>query len=155
MKFITLTLFVFIWTASLFSMDEHIANELAQEGQEEIVKKLGGKEACNLILAQWSHYERRLLVTILNESQWPSHRKGESIPFARGKEVYQDRFLAMINKKEVKVHMQDFKILAELHRVPVFASYSEQMLKFAQFKEHFETEDEVWDQLDRQLTRGK
>ena len=49
----------------------------------------------------------------------------------------------------------DFKVLAELNRVPLFTSYHDEMRNFAKMREHFATEDETLEQLNRQLTRAK
>lgn len=157
MKFIRFGNFLMLcfWTMPLISMYEQIADQLEQEQSEQIIKKLGGKRVCDKILAQWSHYEKQLLVTILNEPQWPSHRIGAPVFFAKGKEVYKDRFTVSLENQLHIVALADFKILAELPQIPVFASYHAEMLKFAQFREHFETEDETWEQLDRQLNRGQ
>lgn len=155
MKYTKLALLLFCWVVSLNSMAEYIANELAQESKDQVVKKLGGKDRCDTILAQWSQYEKQLLATALHEPTWPSIR-GHSIPFAKSKEIYRDCIITMIEGKKIRIEMQDFAVLAELHNLPTFADYSEEMLKFANLHEnHFEKEDDVWEQLNRLLTRGK
>lgn len=155
MKFTKLTIFLFFYAISLIAMDEYIADELAQERAQRIIARLGGKDICDKILAQWSSYEKRFLVTMLNESKWPAHRIGAPVFFAKNKEIYKDRLVVLVNKKQVTVPMDDFKVLAELHHVPVFESYIAETLKFDDLQKHFETEDEIWEQLDRQLNRGK
>lgn len=139
----------------LISMDEFMGQELDLEHNTQIIKKLGGKDLCDKILAQWSSYEKRFLVTMLSEPKWPAHRIGAPVSFAKSKEIYKDRLVVLVNKKQIIVTMDDFKILAELHRVPVFESYNAETIKFDDLRNHFETEDEIWDQLDRQLNRGK
>ena len=143
------------WATPLACMDDQIKDELAQEQSAQIIKRLGGKTTCDKILAQWSEYEKRLLVTMLNEPKWPTYRIGAPMYFAKGKEVYKDRFTLSIDHQKLTVTLPDFKILAALFCVPVFASYQNEMRKFAHIREHFETEDEAWEQMDRQLNRGK
>lgn len=148
-------LLLLCWIIPVASMDEFIGQELDFERDTQIIKKLGGKDICDKILAQWSSYEKRFLVTMLNEPKWPAHRIGASVSFAKCKEIYRDRFLVLVNNKQITVTMDDFKVLAELHHVPVFASYNAETLKFDDLRKHFDTEDEIWEQLDRQLNRGK
>lgn len=144
-----------IWILPLVSMDGHITYEFNQEHLERIIRKVGGKEVCDSILANWSLYEKRLLVTMFQLDKWPTHCKDEPIPFAKGKEVHNDHFEVMVHGKKIAVSMNDFRVLAQLHRVPVFANYNEEISKFDDLHQHFATEDEVWEQLDRQLTRAK
>lgn len=143
-----------LWISPLISMDEQISDEFNQEHIERIIRKVGGKEVCDSILASWSLYEKRLLVTMFQLDKWPTHCKGEPIPFAKGKEVHNDRFEVVIQGKKITISMNDFRVLAQLHRVPIFANYNEEISKFDDLHQHFATEDEIWEQLDRQLTRG-
>lgn len=119
------------------------------------IQKLGGTELCNQIVAQWSSYEKRILATVLAEPKWPSHRVGGPLYFAKKKEVYPDHFLAVVRNKQIRIPLADFNLLVGLHLIPKFESYELQMRLFAHVREHFDTEDEAWDQMDRQLTLGR
>lgn len=152
---IFLSIFFLVTNFSIIAMGEYIANEFDQEQSEAIIQRLGGKKRCEKILAQWNEYEKRLLVTVLKESKWPSHRVGGPLYFAKQKEIYPKHFLAYIDNQQVKVLLDDFKVVAELHNVPLLDTYEDEMRKFNYFREHFDTEDETWLQMDRQLNIGK
>lgn len=143
------------WAMPLVCMLEQMIDDLDLGDAEQIIKKMGGQTFCDKLLAQWSEYEKRLLVTVLNEPKWPSHRFGGPLYFSRSKEVYKDRIISSIESQKVIISIADFKILAELKHVPLLDSYHDQMVQFTNLREHFETEDETWEQLNRQLTRAK
>lgn len=121
---------------------------------EEQVRKKLGSEVCQHVLAAWNLYEKRLLVTMLALKTWPALPKGEPIRFAQDKQVFKDRFYFKCGNKLQEISMADFKMVAQLDQVPVFTNYNAEVVKFDDFRQHFETEDEVWQQLDRQLTRS-
>lgn len=123
------------------------------EHKELAIERLGGEKRCEKIVEQWSTYEKRLLATVLAEPKWPSHRVGGPLYFAKQKEIYPDRFLAFIGNEQITVLLNDFKVLVQLHHVPKFDSYEKQMCIFAHMREHFDTEDQTWDHMERQLSR--
>lgn len=149
-----------IWIMPIFAMDEYSADEVEQDQRKHMIQRLGHK-FCEKILAQWSPYEKRLLVTMFQQvEEWPTVRVAQSkqketvVFFAHGKELYKDHFKITIDKKQVTVLMDDFKILAELHRVNGFESYDKEMSKFFKLRAHFATEDETWEQMNRQIMRA-